>query len=118
MMTDAEILGGDPPSSAVIYRDGDAVGMLLPITSSVWEVHCGAAPTMRGKASLAAFRRLLSEFWSDHPEVQELIGVMKSEHRAARLNALRLGFKHFLTHEIKWPDGASRITACYRLERP
>ncbi|OAJ67778.1 hypothetical protein A0123_01820 [Gluconobacter cerinus] len=117
-MTDAEILGAQPPSHAVIYRDGDAVGMLLPITPSVWEVHCGAAPAMRGKASLAAFRRLLSEFWSDHPEVQELIGVMKSEHRAARLNALRLGFKHFLTQKIQWPDGVAHTTACYRLEKP
>ena len=117
-MTDAEILGAEPPENAVIYRDGGAVGMLLPITSSVWEVHCGAAPAMRGKASLAAFRRLLSEFWSDHPEVQELIGVMKSEHLCARYNAARLGFERVNTTPITWPDGTVRITAATRLKPP
>ncbi|MBS1026130.1 hypothetical protein [Gluconobacter cerinus] len=118
MMTDAEILGHEPPGNAVIYRDGDAVGMLLPITPSVWEVHCGAAPTMRGKSSLAAFRRLLAEFWSDHPEVQELIGVMKSEHLCARYNAARLGFNRVNTSPLTWPDGTVRNTADYRMKRP
>ncbi|MBS1060766.1 hypothetical protein [Gluconobacter sp. Dm-44] len=118
MMTDAEILGAQPPDRAVIYRDGDAVGMLLPITETVWEVHCGAAPAMRGKASLAAFRRLLAEFWSDHSKVQELIGVMKSEHLCARYNATRLGFQRVNTTPIKWPDGTVRETADYRMKRP
>ncbi|MFT8953119.1 MAG: hypothetical protein ABF979_12695 [Gluconobacter sp.] len=111
MMTDAEILGAVPPENAILYRDGDAVGMLLPITPSVWEVHCGAAQAMRGKASL-------SEFWSDHPEVQELIGVMKSEHLCARYNAARLGFERVNTTPITWPDGTVRNTADYRMKRP
>jgi len=117
-MTDAEILGAPPPEHAVIYRDGEAVGMLLPITSSVWEVHCGAAPAMRGKAALTAFRRLLAEFWADHPEVQELIGVMKSEHLCARYNAARLGFERIATSPLPWPDGVVRDTADYRMKRP
>lgn len=117
-MTDAEILGAEPPEHAVIYRRGDAVGMLLPITPSVWEVHCGAAPHMRGKAALNAFRGLLSNFWADHPEVNELIGVMEDHHRCARYNAAHLGFERIATLPLQWPDGTTRNTADYRMKRP
>lgn len=89
----------------------------IPISETAWEVHCGASQSQRGRPALAAFSRLIQRFWDEHPSVFVLVGVMEAAHRAARINAVRLGFVHFMTAVLPWPDGTSRLTACYRLER-
>lgn len=113
----AELLGREPPSHAHIYRDGDVAAAVMPITRTQWECHIGVAPGERGKVAQLAFRALIEQFWRDHPEAEELVGVMEASHRAARMNAARLGFERFLTHDIEWPDGVVRETVCYRLGR-
>lgn len=116
-MTPADLLGVEPLSHWRIYREGNVLAAVIPISDGAWEVHCGAAPNLRGRVALAAFRRLIAQFWGDYPDAITLIGVMEATHRAARVNAVRLGFVPFLTDNLPWPDGSVRLTACYRLER-
>ncbi|GAA4475581.1 hypothetical protein GCM10023157_04700 [Gluconacetobacter asukensis] len=116
-MAPADLLGMELPPHAKIYREGDVLAAVMPISDGAWEVHCGAAPDRRGRIALEAFRRLIAQFWSDYPDAITLIGVMEATHRAARVNAVRLGFIPFLTDNLPWPDGSVRLTACYRLER-
>lgn len=116
-MTAKELLGMEPPAHALIYREGDVLAAVMPIGDGAWEAHCGVATDLRGRVALAAFRRLIAQFWGDYPDAITLIGVMEATHRAARINAARLGFVPFLTDNLPWPDGSVRRTACYRLER-
>lgn len=116
-MTPADLLGLEPPPHWRIYREGNVLAAVIPISEGAWEVHCGVAPCERGRHALAAFRRLIAQFWADFPDAITLIGVMEATHRAARVNAVRLGFIPFLIDNLPWPDGSVRRTACYRLER-
>lgn len=117
-MTDAEILGHSVPAGAQVYRCGDAVAVVLPLSdSSQFEVHCAAAPHFRGKRSLDAFRKMISDFWNDHPDARALIGVMPVENRPARGNAVRLGFSRFLTDYLPWSGDEKRLAAAYILKR-
>lgn len=118
MMTDAEILGHPVPERATVYRSGDAVAVVMPLADPTqFEVHCAAAPHFRGSRSLNAFRALLSDFWDDHPEARELIGVMPVENKPARGNAARLGFRRILTAYLPWSNGEKRLAAAYSLKR-
>ncbi|KAB8122454.1 hypothetical protein D3W54_14785 [Komagataeibacter medellinensis] len=118
MISVEEIMGHPIPEGAQVYRSGDAVAVVLPLANpSQFEVHCAAAPCFRGKRSLDAFRALISDFWLDHPEAHELIGVMPIENRPARGNAARLGFNRFLMGYLPWGNGEKRLAAAYRLKR-
>lgn len=118
MMSAEDIIGRAIPERAEIYRQGDAVAVVLPLENThQFEVHCAAAPNFRGKRSLDAFRKLLRDFWREHPEAHELIGVIPVENRAARGNAARLGFRRILTDYLPWGGGTKRLAAAYSLKR-
>lgn len=118
MKTAADIFGCSIPPAAHILREAGAVGGFLPITESQWEAHYAAEPWMRGAKALAAFRRLLARFWQTFPEVRELIGAIKAENRPARYLAVRLGFAFRFSLSLPWPDGVTRETAIYGMNRP
>lgn len=118
MMTAEEIIGHPIPAHAIVYRSGDAVAVVLPLDDPTqYEVHCAAAPHFRGRHCLRAFRGLIEDFWSDHPEALELIGVMPVENKPARGNAARLGFRRVLTDYLPWGGGKTRLAAAYSLKR-
>lgn len=118
MMSDEDILGHPVPPHAAVYRSGDAVAVVMPLADPTqFEVHCAAAPHFRGIQSLNAFRALLKNFWDDHPEARELIGVMPVENKPARGNAARLGFHRILTAYLPWSGDEKRLAAAYILKR-
>lgn len=114
----AELLGRPALPGEEIYRDGNVLGMFCPINATQWEGHCAAAPELRGREAGKRFRQLLKQFWHDHPSAQRIIGLIAPDHRAAQVNAIRLGMVRNDRIILPWADGIERETIIYSMERP
>lgn len=119
LLSPEELFGESIRPGGEIYREGNVVALFfaVPEQNDIWEVHVAAEKSLRGKTSCDVFRRARAWFWQTRPAAKTLLGLIPPEHRAARHNAVQLGFSFYSIMELTDADGMPFEAAIYYLER-
>lgn len=93
-----------------IYQKNGAVGLFLKIDgTNIYEVHCCAIESIRGKQSKLLMTELLNKFIKEHPDCKKLYGCIPENNRVACVNAISLGFTYDKKYSILSDNGEQII---------
>ncbi|GBR43378.1 DUF2824 family protein [Gluconobacter roseus] len=106
----------DVQDRLVVTLPGIVVGFRT-VQCRVHECHQAVVPELRGKAAIAAMRKIRDWWWETQPS-DLMIAAIPDDKKSARFTMHALGFERWGEIDARCPDGIVRHHVTYRMERP